>query len=99
MATSDLDTAIEFLLAAVDRAFDRLVEYFKNLQVEELEAEKWEWYGQTKRSSGEVAGLIRNIVDSGDLKNTLRLLSLGKSHTVYDYPVPYAELVHEGGVT
>lgn len=81
---------------AIDRAFVQLVAKFEDLQIEQLEAVKWEWFRNTKRQSGQVVGSPRDIVDTGKLRESLNVTNVGDSHVRYEYQEDYAGLVHQG---
>lgn len=83
---------------AIDRAFSRLVEKFEELQIDQLSAEKWQWYRQTLRKNGRVVGSPRDIIDSGSLKNSLAITTEGEYSVRYKYKVDYSGLVHQGFV-
>jgi len=85
-----------FLGDAIDRAFDRLVAEFEDLQIEQLETVKWEWYRNTKRQSGQVVSSPRDIVDTGKLRDSLNVTDVGDAHVRYEYQEDYAGLVHQG---
>jgi hypothetical protein len=94
-----LDGIIDFsvLEDAINRAFDRLVAEFEDLQIEQLEAVKWAWADRkTVRSSGQVVGSPRDIVDTGKLRDSLEVMDMGNSHVRYEYGEDYAGLVHQG---
>lgn len=81
---------------AINRAFARLVEHFEDLQVEQLEAVKWEWFRNTLRQSGQIVSSPRNIVDTGALRDSLQITDYGDNEVKYEYNQEYAGLVHQG---
>lgn len=86
-----------FLDDAIDRAFDRLVAEFEDLQIEQLEAVRWKWADRvTVRQSGQVVGSPRDIVDTGKLRDSLNVTDVGNTHVRYEYQEDYAGLVHQG---
>ena len=93
-----LDGIIDFSVLddAIDRAFERLVDEFKDLQIEQLERVKWDWYRNTKRQSGQIVNSPRDIVDTGKLRDSLNLVEVDNSHVRYEYQEDYAGLVHQG---
>lgn len=96
-----LDGTIDFtpFFRAIDRAFTRLVAHFEEAQIEEMTTEKWAWYRETIRGNGTIAGFIRDIVDQGSLKDSLRIYRDGVNAVSYFYEEDYAALVHQGGKT
>ena len=81
---------------AINRAFDRLVERFEDLQKEQIEAFRWEWFNPTKRKSGQVVSSPRDIVDTGRLRDSLQVSNIGNNHVRYEYQEKYSGLVHQG---
>lgn len=88
----------QLLEKAINRAFDKLCDYFEQELTRQIEEEKWEWPNKTLRESGELAGTIRNIIDSGDLRDSLKTYILSPTHRNFVYNSEYADLVHNGGV-
>jgi phage gpG-like protein len=82
----------------LDRAFRETAQDFAKAQIAEIESVKWGWNGITIRQNGEVVFTPRNIVDTGQLRDSLSL-ELRQNVAKYRYSVPYAAIVHEGGVT
>jgi len=81
---------------AVNRAFDRLVDRFEDLQTEQIEAIRWRWFHSTRRTSGQVVNSPRDIVDTGALRDSLQVSSIGNNHVRYEYQEDYSGLVHQG---
>ena len=81
---------------AINRAFDRLVERFEDLQIEQIEAIRWEWFNPTRRTSGQVVTSPRDIVDTGKLRDSLQVTNIDDNHVRYEYQEDYAGLVHQG---
>ena len=67
-----------------------------------MESSVWGWSGKvTMRMNGQTAGTPRDIVDTGRLKNSLKIKeSFAQTKTTFSisYSAPYAALVHYGGV-
>jgi hypothetical protein len=64
----------------------------------------YKWDKRTMRSTGEVAGSPRNIVDTGALRDSQSVVPIGSLEVEFEWGVDYAEDVHtgirtEGGVT
>lgn len=76
----------------------RDVGYWLNEAIEEA---TWSWPRATQRKNGSyVAPGLRNIVDTGNLKQSLKIATnFGKTQSslVIKYTAPYAALVHYGG--
>lgn len=91
-------TGINFepLYSAIERAFSRLVKEFEGLQIEQLSSEKWQWYRQTLRKNGSLVGSPRDIIDSGDLRDSLEITNINEYAVKYKYSTNYAGLVHQG---
>ncbi len=82
----------------IQSAFETVVEEFAAEQINQIETVKWNWDGTTHRKSGEVVSSPRNIVDLGNLRDSLSVEYLDATEVNYSYPVDYAAAVHEGAV-
>jgi len=89
----------EDFLAAAKRAFDKTAQDFAIAQQEQMDAEVYDWPRTTERSSGEVVSSPRDIVDTGELKESLEVSEVSRFQYEYYYPPDYAAIVHEGGKT
>ena len=98
MATAKISISVDFsfLLDAIERAFIRLVLHFEQVQIDEMSEEKWNWYRETLRNNGTIAGLIRDIIDTGNLRDSLEIYRV-RTDAVFFYGADYAALVHQGG--
>ena len=57
----------------IDQAFrGTAIAYNRQMQVE-ISSKVWDWPGKTKRKNGEIAGSPRDIVDTGELRNSQSL--------------------------
>ena len=77
-------------------SFDEMVGEFAqeiNFQVEDS---KWNWPRETVRKNGTVVGSPRDIVDTGELKNSQFIEDVSDTHKVIGYTADHATLVHEG---
>jgi hypothetical protein len=77
-------------------AFGEMVSEFAqeiNFQVEDS---KWNWPRETVRKNGSVVGSPRNIVDTGELKNSQFIEDFSDTYKVIGYTADHAALVHEG---
>lgn len=77
-------------------SFDEMVGEFAqeiNFQVEDS---KWNWPRETVRKNGTVVGSPRDIVDTGELKNSQFIEDVSDTHKVIGYTAVHAALVHEG---
>ncbi len=81
--------------AAIDWAFGETLDYFAREQVENLKAERWEWRGITYRKSGQVVGSPRDIIDTGELRDSLQVERRGLRGRT-SYLADHAYDVHEG---
>ena len=80
---------------AIKKGFEQTVKNFANQCTEEIESEKWQWDGITHRSNGQVVGSPRDIVDTGELRDSQAILIEGNKASV-DYSAEHAVKVHEG---
>lgn len=77
-------------------SFDEMVGEFAqeiNFQIEDT---KWNWPRETVRKNGSVVGSPRDIVDTGELKNSQFIEDNSDTHKVVGYTADHAALVHEG---
>ena len=66
-----------------------------------MDSSVWAWSGETIRRNGSTAGSVRNIVDTGALKNSLSITEKNlqsKTTLSIQYKSRYAAFVHYGGV-
>ena len=80
----------------INDAFATLCDEFSQEQIGQLESVKWGWDGITHRKSGQVVGSPRDIVDTGELRDSLSLGMESPTECVYSYDAPHAAIVHEG---
>jgi hypothetical protein len=64
-----------------------------NFQIEDT---KWNWPRETVRKNGGVVGSPRDIVDTGELKNSQFIEDVSDVYKVIGYTADHAALVHEG---
>lgn len=95
---SNLKLNLNNLNRKIEKVFEQVARDYAIAQVYELEEDKWAWNRVTVRRNGTVVFTPRNIVDTGDLRNSLSLKIQSES-AVYRYSLPYAAIVHEGGKT
>jgi hypothetical protein len=77
-------------------SFDEMVGEFAqeiNFQIEDT---KWNWPRETVRKNGSVVGSPRDIVDTGELKNSQFIEDNSDTYKVVGYASDHAALVHEG---
>lgn len=77
-------------------SFDEMVGEFAqeiNFQIEDT---KWNWPRETVRKNGSVVGSPRDIVDTGELKNSQFIEDNSDTYKVVGYTSDHAALVHEG---
>lgn len=58
---------------SVNAAFNLLVEWFAEQMQAKLMSSEWPWPHLTLRENGSVAGLVRDIFDTGDLYRSLQV--------------------------
>lgn len=84
----------------INQAFDGTVRAYAEQMQTEIESDKWDWPGTTKRRNKSVVGSPRDAVDMGDLVESQRppVISeadgVRKGSIVYD--ADHAAVVHEG---
>lgn len=77
-------------------AFGEMVTEFAqeiNFQIKDT---KWNWPRETVRKNGSVVGSPRDIVDTGELKNSQFIEDVSDIYKVIGYTADHAALVHEG---
>jgi phage gpG-like protein len=77
-------------------SFNEMVDEFAqeiNFQIEDT---KWNWPRETVRKNGSVVGSPRNIVDTGELKNSQFIEDVSDTYKVIGYTADHATLVYEG---
>lgn len=84
------------LKQAIAESFQELIEDFAEEQIKQIEAVEWPWPRETIRSTGEVAGSPRNIIDTGLLRDSLNIEWIGSTEVIYCWDVDYAIHVHQG---
>lgn len=95
---------LEALLAPARDAFRDTIEQDFFDQVDSLmSAEEWSWPNETRRASGQVAGVIRDVIDTGQLADTgnrdLELSIDGQGvSAVVTWLAPYSAAVFLGAV-
>ena len=89
---------LDLLHNVIDEAFQELVSEFAQEQVKQIEAVEWPWPRETIRSTGEVAGSPRNIIDTGALRDSLNIEWISPTEAIYHWDVDYAIYVHQGAV-
>jgi hypothetical protein len=65
-----------------------------------LEGSYWNWPNETLRKNGRIVSSPRNIVDTGKLKKSQKVVTSYKGGTLavaISYSAPYAGIVHYGG--
>ena len=65
---------------------------------EAMESPVWDWVGLTRRKNGDRVTSPRDIVDTGKLKESLLIRQNGLG-LIVSYNIPYAAIIHYGGVT
>lgn len=84
-------------------ATEAFVEYTRilyNQFGEEFQDEKWMWPRETRRKNGQIASVIRDIVDTGELMNSQKLqYKYGRTTAIFSWTAPHAGYVLTGFVT
>ena len=76
--------------------FQAVVELFEQEQISQIEEQKWGWPNDTHRRNGSIVGSPRDIVDTGELRDSLKVEHISFSETLYSYQCDHAIIVHEG---
>ena len=85
--------------AAINQAFEATADKYAAAQIEAMEASIYDWDGTTTyRKSGEIVSEPRDIVDTGELKNSLHQL-YGVGIRTYLYLASHAAEVHQGYIS
>lgn len=80
----------------INEAFDSTADAYGEAQLEAIEAPIYDWDGTTTyRKSGDVVEEPRDIVDTGELRDSL-IQRKANGSRVYIYSADHAEDVHEG---
>ena len=77
-------------------SFDEMVGEFAQEINFQIEDDKWTWPRETVRKNGTVVGSPRDIVDTGELKNSQFIEDVSDVYKVVGYTADHAALVHEG---
>ena len=77
-------------------SFDEMVGEFAQEINSQIEDSKWNWPRETVRKNGTVVGSPRDIVDTGELKNSQFIEDVSDTYKVIRYTAEHAALVHEG---
>ena len=79
------------------KAFVEYSRVLYNQFTEEFADSKWTWPRNTRRKNGEIAGRVRNIIDTGELMGSQKLsYKYGRTTAVYSWNTPYAMAVLKG---
>jgi hypothetical protein len=84
--------------APAEQALDLLVLDLVEIMHEAFSTLAYYWDRRTIRSTGEVAGSPRNIIDTGELDQSLRLVRKSKQHYDLLWSAAYASIVLMGGI-
>jgi hypothetical protein len=77
-------------------AFGEMVGEFAQEINFQIKDNKWTWPRETVRKNGGVVGSPRDIVDTGELKNSQFIEDVSDVYKVIGYTADHAALVHEG---
>ncbi|MDJ0579098.1 hypothetical protein [Crocosphaera sp.] len=89
------------LNSIIDDGFAILVDEFSQQQQEEIKSEKWDWPRVTHRiqgvgRTGQVASSPRDIVDTGELLDSLEINFINPHHAIYYWQSQHAIFVLMG---
>lgn len=82
----------------IEDALDITAEVANTAFKDAIEQPLYEWPRTTVRKSGEVVSTPRNIVDTGDLRDSQEHQKVDELNHQFSWNVPYAIQVHEGAV-
>lgn len=77
-------------------SFNEMVGEFAQEINFQIEDSKWNWPRETVRKNGSVVGSPRDIVDTGELKNSQFIEDVSDTYKVIGYTADHAALIHEG---
>ena len=77
-------------------SFDEMVGEFTQEINFQIKDDKWPWPRETVRQNGSIVGSPRDIVDTGELKNSQFIENVSDVYKVIGYTSDHAALVHEG---
>jgi len=86
----------EFAESVIEQNFQAVVELFEQEQLAQIDQQKWGWPNNTHRHNGSIVGSPRDIVDTGDLRDSLSINRVSPTEVVYSYQCDHAIIVHEG---
>lgn len=92
--------ALKSLTRGIQAGGSQIESYLPGLLDQALEASVWSWPRTTLRKNGTTAGTSRNIVDTGALKGSVKVVTKYlKTKSIFSvvYKSPYASLIHYGG--
>ncbi|MBW4422487.1 MAG: hypothetical protein KME13_25295 [Myxacorys californica WJT36-NPBG1] len=88
--------AIAKLNGAIDKAFKETVEAYGDECQEAIESPIWKWDGYTLRKNGEFVGSPRDIVDTGELRDSQQEPVYDGNSATIEWTAEHAGNVHEG---
>ncbi len=83
----------------LDHTFSKIVDAYKDELNAVMDNPRYwgQGFGRTKRMNGEVVeGGFRNIVDTGELRDSLIVSSTGRFEVEFEWTADHAVTVHEG---
>ena len=78
---------------AINAAFSATVSDVANASKNAIESERWAWANTTVRSDGSVVGSPRDIVDTGELRDSQEV-SIEDNEATIAYTADHAQIVH-----
>ena len=81
------------LNSAIDTALKKTVDEVAQNATTAIETDRWDWNNTTVRSDGSVVGTPRDIVDTGELRDSQEVRIDGDKATI-EYTADHAQQVH-----
>ena len=85
----------------IEEAFQELVHDFDEQLRSEITSEKWDWDRITHRrvgagKTGKIAGSPRDIVDTGELRDSQGIVEISATEVTYNWDSDHAMIAHQG---
>lgn len=95
---SKININLSQINSAINKAFDIAGEAQKDAFQDAITSDIWEWDRETVRRNGETVSSPRDIVDTGELYDSL-VISRNASAVKYSWEADHASIVHDGATT
>ena len=96
--TANIKIDLSKINSAINRAFDVAIEAQKDAFQDAIASDIWEWERETMRRNGEKVTSPRDIVDTGELYDSL-VISRNTNTAQYTWKADHATIVHDGATT